>query len=56
MDKQTSHMIARILGLVGVLFMLAMAFDLMPRRYALFAGIACFIIAGFLWGLGGRRS
>jgi hypothetical protein len=56
MDKQASHIIARVLGLVGVLLMLAMAFDLMPRKYALFAGIACFIIAGFMWGIGGRRS
>ena len=56
MDKQTSHLIARVLGLVGVLFMLAMAFDLMTRKYALFAGIACFIIAGFMWGIGGRQK
>ena len=56
MDKQTSHLIARVLGLVGVLFILAMAFDMMTRKYALFAGIACFIIAGFMWGIGGRAK
>ena len=56
MDKQKTNTIARVLGLVGVLFMLAMAFDMMPRRYALFAGVACFVIAGSMWGFSGRRN
>jgi hypothetical protein len=56
MDKQTTTIAARVLGLLGVLFMLAMAFDVMPRKYALFAGIACFVIAGSLWGIGGRKD
>jgi hypothetical protein len=55
MDRQKATIIARVLGLVGVLFILAMAFDMMPRRYALFAGVACFIIAGSVWGMAGRR-
>ena len=55
MDKQSSSVLARALGLVGVLFILAMAFDVMPRRYALFAGVACFI-AGSLWGIGGQKD
>jgi hypothetical protein len=56
MDKQTTTIAARVLGLLGVLFMLAMAFDVMPRKYALFAGVACFVIAGSLWGIGGRKD
>ena len=56
MDKQTTSIAARVLGLVGVLFILAMAFDVMTRKYALFAGIACFVIAGSLWGIGDRRD
>lgn len=56
MEKQRAHVAARVLGLIGVLFMLAMAFDMMPRKYALFAGIACFVIAGSMWGMGGRRD
>jgi hypothetical protein len=56
MDKQKTNTIARVLGLVGVLFMLAMAFDMMPRNYALFAGVACFVVAGAMWGIGGRRN
>lgn len=55
MDKRTASTIAKILGIVGVLFMLAMAFDMMPRKYALFAGIACFVVAGSMWGIAGRR-
>jgi hypothetical protein len=55
MDGRTATIVARILGLVGVLFMLAMAFEVMPRNYALFAGIACFVIAGSVWGMAGRR-
>jgi hypothetical protein len=56
MEKQRASVAARVLGLVGVLFMLAMAFDMMPRKYALFAGIACFVIAGSMWGMAGRRD
>lgn len=56
MDKQKAHVAARVLGLLGVLFMLAMAFDMMPRKYALFAGIACFVIAGSMWGMVDRRT
>lgn len=56
MDKQTSQLIARVLGVVGVLFIMAMAFDVMTRKYALFAALACFIIAGLMWSIGGRRS
>ena len=56
MEKQTTNIAARVLGLLGVLFILAMAFDVMPRKYALFAGIACFVIAGSMWGLGSRKD
>ena len=56
MEKQSAHMAARILGVIGVLFMLAMAFDVMPRKYALFAGIVCFVVGGAMWGITGRRD
>lgn len=47
MTKQTANMVAIVLGVLGVLFMLIMAFGLfgIPRMYALFFGVACFIIA-----------
>lgn len=56
MSRQTATLTARILGIVGVLFMLAMTFDILPRNIALFLGVACFVIAGGLWGMGGSMQ
>ena len=41
-----SDTIPMILGTAGVLFIMAMAFKILPANYAIFAGVACFIIAG----------
>jgi hypothetical protein len=41
-----ANVIAMVLGTLGVLFFMAMAFKLLPTNLAIFAGIACFIIAG----------
>jgi hypothetical protein len=41
-----ANLIAVVLGTLGVLFFMAMAFGLLPQNLAIFAGIACFIIAG----------
>lgn len=41
-----ANVIATVLGTLGVLFFIAMAFSILPGNYAIFAGIACFIIAG----------
>ena len=43
-DKST--LIATLLTTLGVLFMMAMAFGIMPANIAIFAGVACFILAG----------
>ncbi|HEV2762001.1 MAG TPA: hypothetical protein VGV38_03320, partial [Pyrinomonadaceae bacterium] len=46
---------AIILSTLGVLFMIAMAFGvLLPRTYALFFGVACFILAGMVGRIAGR--
>ena len=46
MTKQTADMVATVFVVLGILFMLAMAFNLfIPRMYALFLGVACFVIA-----------
>lgn len=37
---------AIILTTVGILFFIAMAFQVMPWKYAMFGGVACFILAG----------
>lgn len=55
MNNQTTATTATILSTVGVLFMLAMAFGVLPANIALFAGVASFVIAGVVWSLGGRN-
>lgn len=46
MTRQTATTIGVVFSVLGVLFMLAMAFGVfMPRMYALFFGVACFVIA-----------
>jgi len=47
MENQTAKIIAIILGIVGIVLILAgPAFHLVESTPALFAGIVCFIIAG----------
>ncbi|MFL6213227.1 MAG: hypothetical protein ACJ74J_04955 [Blastocatellia bacterium] len=41
-----ANLISIVLGTLGVLFMMAMAFSILPTNLAIFASIACFIIAG----------
>jgi len=42
---RTANAVAHIICIVGVLFYIAMAFKIMPWKYAIFAGTACMIIA-----------
>ena len=44
--QNRAQVVAMILGTIGVLFMMAMAFKILPANYAIFAGVACFIVAG----------
>ena len=57
MSNNTANTVATVLGALGVLFMLAMAFGLFfeNRTYPLFLGVACFIIAGTVRTLGRRN-
>lgn len=41
--------LAMILAFIGVLFFLAMAFNLMPTNYALFGGVAFCMASGLTW-------
>jgi hypothetical protein len=41
-----SDVVVIALGTLGTLFFISMAFSLMPSTVAIFAGIACYIIAG----------
>lgn len=41
-----ANTMAVILSTLGVLFRMAMASSIMPLNVAIFAGVACFILAG----------
>jgi len=47
MENQTAKIVATILGVVGIILILAgPAFHLVESTPALYAGIMCFIVAG----------
>jgi hypothetical protein len=46
MSPGVKNTLAAILGVAGTLLILAMAFGILPGNYALFGGIACFVVAG----------
>jgi hypothetical protein len=45
MNPNTNH-VAIILGILGTLFFIASGLGVLTWKYAVFAGIACYIIAG----------
>jgi len=47
MEKQTAKIVATVLGVLGTVLILAgPAFNLVESTPALYAGIACYIVAG----------
>lgn len=52
MTNQTTKTIAIILSTIGVLFFISTGFSLLPWNIAVFAGIACFLVAGMVRRLG----
>ncbi|MFN0109348.1 MAG: hypothetical protein ACKVZH_10890 [Blastocatellia bacterium] len=40
-----ANSIAHLLRLIGILFFIAMAFQVITWKYAMFGGVACFIAA-----------
>jgi hypothetical protein len=56
MSRETANTVATVLGALGVLFILMMAFGVFfeNRMVALFLGVACFIIAGVVRTIGSR--
>ena len=40
-----AKVVAILLTTVGILFFIAMAFQVLPWKYAMFGGVACFILA-----------
>ena len=52
MTNQTTKTVAIILSTVGVLLMISTGFSILPWNIAVFAGIACFIVAGMVRRMG----
>ena len=50
-----ANVIAIALGTLGVLFFIAMGLGVLPGKYSIFAGVACFIIAGAVRRIAARR-
>lgn len=40
-----ANMVGHLIRTIGVLFFIAMAFQILTWKYAMFGGVACFIIA-----------
>lgn len=56
MTNEKAKVAGTVLGTLGILFMLAMAFQILPFKYAIFAGVACFILAGAVRRIGRERD
>jgi hypothetical protein len=50
--QQLIHVTAAVLGAAGTILILAMAFGVMKADYALFAGVACYVLAGLVERIG----
>jgi hypothetical protein len=55
-NPMDNRMIPVILSAVGVIFIMAMAFDIMANNVAIFLAIACFIIAGVFRSYTGKQD
>lgn len=40
-----ANRVAHVLRIIGILFFIAMAFQVITWKYAMFGGVACFILA-----------
>jgi hypothetical protein len=55
MTSPKANLVAIVLGTLGILFFIAMGLGVIPGKWAIFAGIACFILAGMTRRLAGQR-
>jgi hypothetical protein len=46
MTDDNTNRVAIILGILGTLFFIASGLGVLPWKYAVFLGIACYLIAG----------
>jgi hypothetical protein len=56
MTPQNSKTIAIVLTTVGIIFFIAMAFQVMAYKYAIFAGVTCFILATMVRRIAAQRE
>lgn len=56
MNRKESNALAIVLSTIGILFFISFGLQLLPFRYAIFGGIACFIIATMMRRLGNQES
>lgn len=48
MNSQTIRLLSVSLITAGIIFMLAMAFNILPGKLAIFSGTVCFVLSGMV--------
>lgn len=56
MKRKEANSLAIVFSTIGILFFISFGLQLLPFRYAIFGGIACFIIAAMMRRLGNQES
>ncbi|HKA21364.1 MAG TPA: hypothetical protein VKN18_24010 [Blastocatellia bacterium] len=56
MTNYQAKIAAMLLTSAGILFMMSMAFQILPFNIAIFSGVACFILAGTVRRIGRARE
>lgn len=56
MNKKEANSLAIVFSTIGILFFIAMAFQVLPWKYSIFGGAACFIVAGMVRRLGNQEG
>ncbi len=49
MNRNTGAVVAMLLGIIAGIFFISAGFDIMPRNYAFFFGIAAGMLSGGMW-------
>lgn len=54
--ENKARTMAIVFSTLGLIFMMAMAFQVLPYKYAIFAGVSCFFLAGMCRRFMARRQ
>lgn len=52
MDNKQAKALAIVFSTIGILFFVGMGLSVLPFKWAIFGGVACFIVAGMIRRLG----